>query len=76
MIYALAVKVLKNRDIIEQIKTKLPDFDTNTLNSYLIEILIAELLFGEKSFLKYRRKDEVQYVIENQQKITDHYANG
>ncbi|KAH9515980.1 putative 28S rRNA (cytosine-C(5))-methyltransferase [Dermatophagoides farinae] len=75
MIYALAVKVLKNRDIIEQIKTKLPDFDTNTLNSYLIEILIAELLFGEKSFLKYRRKDEVQYVIENQQKITDHYAN-
>ena len=76
MIYALAVKVLKNHNIIEQIQSKLPDFDSNEMNSYLIEILIAELLFGEKSFLKYRRKDEVKYVIENRQKIIDQYAKG
>lgn len=76
MIYALVVKVLKNHDIIEQIQQKLPDFDANTFNSYLIEILIAELLFGEKSFLKYRKKDEVKYVIENREKISDHYAKG
>ncbi|KAH9417316.1 putative 28S rRNA (cytosine-C(5))-methyltransferase [Dermatophagoides pteronyssinus] len=74
MIYALAVKVLKNHNIIEQIQSKLPDFDSNVMNSFLIEILIAELLFGEKSFLKYRRKDEVKYVIENRQKIIEQYA--
>lgn len=73
MIYALAVKVLKNIDIIEQIKNELPDYDQNHFNSYIIEILIGELLFGEKDCLKYRKKNEVKYVSDNKQLIMDIY---
>ncbi|KAF7489679.1 putative 28S rRNA (cytosine-C(5))-methyltransferase [Sarcoptes scabiei] len=66
MIYALVVKVLKNQKTINKILDILPKFDKDDyLNCTMIKILVAELIFGEKSFLKYRLKNEVKFVSDN-----------
>src|SRR5690625_50333 len=74
MLYALAMKVLKNQETIKGIRAKLPPpNETAQLNPYLIEILIAEQVVGEHSLDKYRPKREVKYVLENQKKICKLY---
>lgn len=77
MIYALVVKVLKNQKTINKILDILPKFDKDDyLNCTMIKILVAELIFGEKSFLKYRLKNEVKFVSDNRKLILNHYNSG
>lgn len=69
--YALAIKVIKNEVLIKKIVAQfaLPE----KVNMQLVEVLIADLVFGQKLFQKYRRTGEVLFVIENQQKILDFF---
>ena len=71
--YALAIKVIKNQDLIKRI-TQEVSF-TEHFNSHLIEVLIGDLIFGQKLFQKYRRIKEVGFVMERTKQIFELYKS-
>ncbi|KAI2810233.1 putative 28S rRNA (cytosine-C(5))-methyltransferase [Blomia tropicalis] len=70
-VYALAIKVIKNQVIIKKIIDEIkPPKELDTL---MIEILLGDLLFGQKRFKEYRKILEIEFVLENEKKIFELY---
>ena len=63
--------MIQNQDIIKKIVEEIPP--PEPMNHFLVEVLIGDLLFGSKLYLRYRRTGEVLFVMEHTKKIDECY---
>ena len=70
----MAIKVLQNQDVIIEVAKMFLSKDDADLNLNLVYVLIADLLFGQKLYLKYRVINEIRFVMQHQNKIIAAYT--
>lgn len=74
----MAIKVIQNQKVIRQIKDDLFGVGPKTekSNHYLIQVLISDLLYGQKLFSKYRKINEVKLVLDEEENIKKKFEEG
>lgn len=65
--------MIKNQEIIKQIVEEFPFPVDSGFDPLFIEILIADMIFGQKFFVKYRATKESTFVLEREVKMKDFY---
>lgn len=72
-VYALAINVIKNQQVIKQIAAKFPQPEGAEFDELFIEVLITDMIIGKKRFVNYRPSPETKFVLEHEEEIRDFY---
>ena len=69
----MAIKVIKNQKVIKQIVEEFPQPEGSKFDQLFFEVLIADMVFGQKHFVKYRATNESTFLLEHETKINTFY---